>query len=85
MAIPLHTLPPDALNFSIGAVLGGLFSWGSEQGYYHIVALPLIALAMEGGGFSIWGSLDLGDLPPPYTLAMYTLPTPLLCTPSLHP
>ena len=63
MALPLHTIPPAVLNFFVGASLGGLYTWGSEHGYYHTVALPLMALAMEGGGFSIWGSLDLGNHP----------------------
>ena len=42
-----------------GAVLGWGVSWGSEQGYYHVIMLPLIALYMEGGNFSVLGTLDV--------------------------
>ena len=84
---PLQHLPPPALRFVIGSILGGLFSGGSEQGYYHTVALPLIALAMEGGGFSIWGSLDLGDHPlwhlSPLDIYPLLIFTPSSCLPPL--
>lgn len=41
-----------------GGILGWMVSWGSEQGYYHVIMLPLIALGMDGGNFSVFGTLD---------------------------
>lgn len=49
-----------SLGFSIfGCILGWLISWGSEEGYYHFIMLPLIALNMESGNFSLFGTLDM--------------------------
>lgn len=42
----------------LGSILGWAVSWGSEQGYYHVIMLPLIALGMEGGSFSVLGTYD---------------------------
>jgi hypothetical protein len=42
----------------LGCILGWAVSWGSEQGYYHVIMLPLIALGMEGGNFSVLGTYD---------------------------
>jgi hypothetical protein len=42
-----------------GAVLGWGISWGSEEGYYHLVMLPLIAVYMDHGNFSVLGTLDM--------------------------
>lgn len=42
----------------IGSSLGYIISWGSEQGYYHTVMLPLIALEMQNGNFSTAGTFD---------------------------
>ena len=47
------------LTSAYGFVLGWLVSWGSEQGYYHSVMLPLIILEMELGDLSVAGSFDL--------------------------
>ena len=41
-----------------GCILGWVVSWGSEHGYYHVIMLPLIALGMEGGNFSVLGTFD---------------------------
>lgn len=46
----------------IGGLLGFLSSIGSEYGYYHTVMLPLIAMDMELGDFSIFGAFDLMTL-----------------------
>ena len=46
----------------IGGILGYLSSVGSEYGYYHTLMLPLIALDMESGDFSIFGALDFINL-----------------------
>lgn len=43
---------------TLGCILGWAVSWGSEQGYYHVIMLPLIALGMEGGMFSVLGTYD---------------------------
>lgn len=42
-----------------GMVLGWGISWGSEEGYYHLVMLPLIAVYMDQGHFSVLGTLDM--------------------------
>jgi hypothetical protein len=42
----------------LGCILGWAVSWGSEQGYYHVIMLPLISLGMEGGNFSVLGTYD---------------------------
>jgi hypothetical protein len=42
-----------------GVVLGWGISWGSEEGYYHLVMLPLIAVYMDQGNFSVLGTLDM--------------------------
>ena len=42
-----------------GAGLGWGVSWGSEEGYYHLVMLPLIAVYMDQGYFSVLGTLDM--------------------------
>jgi len=47
------------LRSVLGSILGYLSSLGSEYGYYHAVMLPLIALDMECGDFSLFGALDL--------------------------
>ena len=39
--------------------MGWGISWGSEEGYYHLIMLPLIALGMESGNFSLLGTLDM--------------------------
>ena len=36
-----------------GGVLGLVSNWGSENGYYHTVMLPLIALEMQRGSFAV--------------------------------
>ena len=41
-----------------GAVLGVVISWGSENGYYHTVMLPMIALEMDSGRFGVLGCYD---------------------------
>ena len=45
----MHLAAPQALHLraGLGAGLGYLVSWGSEQGYYHTILLPLIAVAMQ--------------------------------------
>lgn len=42
-----------------GMVLGWGISWGSEEGYYHLLMLPLIAVYMDQGHFSVLGTLDM--------------------------
>ena len=42
-----------------GGILGWGISWGSEEGYYHLILLPLIALSMKSGNFSLFGTLDM--------------------------
>lgn len=42
-----------------GVLCGILTSWGSENGYYHTVMLPLIALEMGFGELSFFGAFDL--------------------------
>jgi len=45
-----HLAAPAAwrLRAGLGAGLGYATSWGSEQGYYHTVLLPLMAVCMQG-------------------------------------
>ena len=65
-----------------GGILGWMVSWGSEQGYYHVIMLPLIALGMDGGNFSVLGTLDSFCLCVPcagvcfavYLLSAYPIP-----------
>jgi hypothetical protein len=54
--IKLHSHP--LMTYLIGSILGFLVSWGSENGYYHTVMLPVIALEMVHGGFGVFGCLD---------------------------
>jgi hypothetical protein len=42
----------------LGGILGVLVSWGSENGYYHKVMLPMLILEMEGGQFGMVGCFD---------------------------
>jgi len=50
----LATLGP-LLLFGVvaGGGLGLASNWGSENGYYHTVMLPLIALEMQRGSFAV--------------------------------
>ena len=42
----------------IGGLIGVLVSWGSENGYYHTIMLPLIALEMGFGDMSVVGAFE---------------------------
>ena len=42
-----------------GAFMGYITSWGSENGYYHTIMLPIIAFQMQEGEFSVAGTFDL--------------------------
>ena len=58
--LAVHLVGSAYLGFIIyGAVLGWAVSWGSENGYYHVVMLPLIAMYMDQGHFSVLGTLDM--------------------------
>lgn len=46
----------------IGSIIGYYSSIGSEYGYYHTIMLPLIALDMQFGNFSLFGCYDLVTL-----------------------
>ena len=46
------------LRIIFGALCGILTSWGSENGYYHTVMLPLIALEMGFGEMSFVGAFE---------------------------
>lgn len=43
----------------IGSLLGVAVSWGSENGYYHTLILPIIALEMDSGKFGTMGCYDV--------------------------
>jgi hypothetical protein len=46
------------IKLILGGLLGYLTSWGSENGYYHSIMLPLIAVEMQNGDLSILGAFD---------------------------
>ena len=52
-------LKSSARRRLFGAFLGYMVSWGSENGYYHSIMLPIIAFQMQGGEFSSAGAFDL--------------------------
>lgn len=58
--LALHLCGSAFLGFIFfGGILGWAVSWGSENGYYHLVMLPLIAIYMDGGRFCVLGLLDM--------------------------
>ena len=46
------------LTSLLGIFLGYAVSWGSEQGYYHTIMLPIIAFEMQHGNFATTGVFD---------------------------
>lgn len=42
----------------LGALFGFLTSWGSENGYYHAIMLPIIAFEMRNANFAVAGAFD---------------------------
>eukprot|EP01038_Epipyxis_sp_PR26KG_P008137 gene8137-11016_t len=43
----------------LGGLCGYLISWGSENGYYHTIILPIIAFEMQNGEFGLFGAYDI--------------------------